>query len=378
MKANFFLYTFTCILLAFSSCKKEDPKPNSTTNASPVFTSSATINNVPVSLQAGVNNYYMFTSSALDANGVYDFTGELKDKNCSSGCANSLKISIKDYRKYSVMPTVIDSSILTGYYSFATPAGAPSQFNAVFGSSMQNATGQTWSWNFGDAGTYIANQPTATHQYFHPGVYNVSLNIVSTQTPSCSSSLTNELTFGQVGSTILNATYTASVSGNTVTCNSTLLGFPPYTYNWNFGDGGTSTSANPSYTYSSSGTYLVTLSASDANGHSKICNQNVSTVPSSVCATSYFLASTTPVSNPMNLADVIVEWRDANGTLWTSVDNNQNSTSRFEIVSVENYSNNTSGQPTKKIHALINCHLFNGSNNITFENADVIFSVAYH
>jgi PKD repeat protein len=38
------------------------------------------------------------------------------------------------------------------------------------------------------------------------------------------------------------------------------------TYSWDFGDGGTSTAANPSHTYTTNGTYNVTLTARDSDG----------------------------------------------------------------------------------------------------------------
>jgi len=46
-------------------------------------------------------------------------------------------------------------------------------------------------------------------------------------------------------------------------CN-VLGGVPPYTYLWSFGDGGTSQAKNPTYTYTQSGFYNVTLLVTDA------------------------------------------------------------------------------------------------------------------
>jgi uncharacterized repeat protein (TIGR01451 family) len=49
--------------------------------------------------------------------------------------------------------------------------------------------------------------------------------------------------------------------------NMTFGGVPPLTYLWDFGDGSTSTLENPCHTYlASSGTFIVTLTATDSNG----------------------------------------------------------------------------------------------------------------
>gem|GEM_PF-2956618 len=42
-------------------------------------------------------------------------------------------------------------------------------------------------------------------------------------------------------------------------------GVSPYTFSWNFGDGGTDTGSNPKHAYSSQGNYTVTLTTSDSN-----------------------------------------------------------------------------------------------------------------
>src|SRR5579863_7203711 len=65
---------------AMTGCKKNYPvTPPAVV---PEFTFNGTVDGQAVSLAAGINNYYMFTSYSLDSTGVYDYTGEFRDKNC--------------------------------------------------------------------------------------------------------------------------------------------------------------------------------------------------------------------------------------------------------------------------------------------------------
>jgi PKD repeat protein len=359
------------VLLFISSCKKSDPQQNAPGN-SPLFYFNGTANGIPVNIQAGVNNYYMFSSYALDGNGIYDFTGELKNYNCTANCANALKISIKDYRQYSIGQTNIDSSITPGYFSFATPLGTPSTFDMQFFDSLYAQNAQSYLWNFGDGTTSSLANPL--HRYKHPGIYTVSLNAQSTS--GCYSSLTNDVVVGQTGNPILIA-FAGNAAGNMVNFVSSVGGgLPPYSYLWNFGDGNTSTAVAPSHMYSASGVYPVTLTITDGANTTQTSHTNASTSSVTVCNVNFYPTITTPLANPKNLSDVTLEWRDASGTLYTSSNNSQPGKSMFKVISIDNYQNNTGGQPTKIIHAKVSCTLYNGTSSIQL-TGETAFSVAH-
>jgi PKD repeat protein len=59
------------------------------------------------------------------------------------------------------------------------------------------------------------------------------------------------------------------------------FGSAPYTYSWHFGDGGSSTAASPAHTYTSLGTFTVTLTVKDSAGTSESATNYVSTSCSS-------------------------------------------------------------------------------------------------
>jgi len=75
-----------------------------------------------------------------------------------------------------------------------------------------------------------------------------------------STSFTVQPPSGQTGQSI---SFSASAIG----------GSPPYAYSWNFGDGSTDVGATPSHTYSSSGTFDVTVTVTDLNSQTASTSQ---------------------------------------------------------------------------------------------------------
>ena len=76
----------------------------------------------------------------------------------------------------------------------------------------------------------------------------------------------------------LDVSFTADATG----------GKPPYSFNWDFGDGETSTDQNPTHTYTTAGTYTATVEVVDSLGGSITSTQQITVHPTSgtVCAAS--------------------------------------------------------------------------------------------
>ena len=365
-------FLFVIVVTVVGSCKKKD-YPNEPAVPTPVFTFNGNIDGSPVSISAGMNNYYMSTSYSMGTNGVYGFGGQLKDASCTSGCTNSLKISINDYRKYATLPTTADSSLAPGYYAYGIPLYDSTIMDAGFYAVLNNGTASGWAWDFGDGGS--ANIINPVHRYLHPGVYHTMLSIYTTS--ACTTSISRNVQIGQIGNAF-EAIFNHVVSGNSVTFTPGTNGKPPYTYSWNFGDGAMSASALPVHVYTAPGVYQASLTKTDGTGYTDTYPENIAIQTTTDCLSKLYVTGVTKVPNPTNLANVFVEWADANGTWWTS--NNlagQANTSMFRILSVENYENNSSGQKTKKIHAKMTCRLYHSTQSVLLDNADVVFSVAY-
>lgn len=122
-----------------------------------------------------------------------------------------------------------------------------------------------WTWDFGD-GT-VSTNTAPDHTYLNSGMYDVSLTVTDVNGCSGSKLVPDLVTVGappQVNvsmtpPTVCQLPYVASFS-------SSVTGSGNYSYEWDFGDGGSSTQANPSHGYASPGTYTVTLITTDAAG----------------------------------------------------------------------------------------------------------------
>lgn len=125
-----------------------------------------------------------------------------------------------------------------------------------------------YSWDFGDGHT--ATGASVSHTYNSAG--NFTLRVTATNTASQSSTATQQLTV-----------LTPAVTTPTITSSSTLptvgqaVSFAggassakglALSYLWAFGDGSTGTGSRVTHTYTSAGTYAVSLTVRDSNGNS--------------------------------------------------------------------------------------------------------------
>jgi PKD repeat protein len=127
-----------------------------------------------------------------------------------------------------------------------------------------------WVWDFGDGTTGTGATPD--HTYRATGVYDVTL-IASNP------SLTNSRTKNQY-ITVLNIPRADFVADKTRGGAPMAVSFTdksinaPTAWMWDFGDGATGTDQNPTHTYTTLGTYSVTLTASNSDGQDTTTKAN--------------------------------------------------------------------------------------------------------
>jgi len=147
-------------------------------------------------------------------------------------------------------------------------AGTPVQFDGS-GSNDPDGSIVAYEWDFGDGGTGAGVNPS--HVYGSAGNYTVALTV--TDTDGLSDTATSTATIADVPQpqppiADPNGPYTGTV-GAPVQFDGSGSNDPDGTivsYLWDFSDGTTETGVSPTHTYSSAGTYTVSLTVTDNNG----------------------------------------------------------------------------------------------------------------
>lgn len=134
-------------------------------------------------------------------------------------------------------------------------------------STPGSGTINSWLWDFGDG--QFSTQQNPSHTFVTGGTYTISLVVSDNNGCDHTYTLTNYITASNQPTADFGPTSPTSACAPPLTVNFTdqsTGGGSNYSYQWDFGDGGTSTAANPNHTYTALGTYTVTLIITDANG----------------------------------------------------------------------------------------------------------------
>jgi PKD repeat protein len=139
----------------------------------------------------------------------------------------------------------------------ATPAQGINPLQVAFTDTSTGATTTAWSWDFGDGNSSTQQNPTQT--YTLPGSYTVSLTAFVGQ----QSETLVKTDYITVDPAPLIAGFDASPTQGfnplQVAFTDTSTGAMATSWHWEFGDGFVSVQQDPSHTYTTPGTYMVSL-----------------------------------------------------------------------------------------------------------------------
>ena len=165
----------------------------------------------------------------------------------------------------------------------ASATGSPATGQAPLavnftGSASGGTSPYSYRWTFGDGGSSTTQNPS--HTYSNAGSYTATLTVTDSQSATAGKSVTITATTAPTqlvatasasptaGPAPLAVSFTGGASGGT----------SPYSYNWDFGDGASSLSQNPGHVYSALGSYVATLTVTDALSASANAAVNISVV----------------------------------------------------------------------------------------------------
>ncbi|WP_052345554.1 PKD domain-containing protein [Alkaliflexus imshenetskii] len=128
-----------------------------------------------------------------------------------------------------------------------------------------------WLWSFGDGNTSTNQNPT--HHYTQDGTYTVTLtasNIAGTHTET----KTSYITIKRIPIPVFSVDITEGVAPLTVNFTNESTFFPT-SYLWTFGNLSTSTEEHPAFTFTTPGTYSVTLRVNGTYGSISVVKANL-------------------------------------------------------------------------------------------------------
>jgi PKD repeat protein len=366
---HFLRLSLLLILLGlFSACEKKK-YPESLTTNEPEFYAELNGSGSSTLIEAGINNYMLYSSYTQDQKGLYTYVAELRQKNCSSACPNSIRFEISDSKTSAAGSAAdINSAIYTGLYPYAS-----AQWQVSFKSSF-NKPVLSYFWNFGDGEISTAANPF--HVYKKGGNYAVCLTIKSLN--GCESSICNTVAVGFAPDHCMAYVSDSLAGTNTVRFKAQTFGTAPFTYQWDFGDGKRSTEAYPLHTYALRGAYPVRLSLRDSKNGLAVWNYNtITSGDSSSCASNFTPLSKVKINDTLSFSKVLIKYRDAGGSEYSSEAYAQDPDSKFEVLSVSDFEPNERGEATKKMKLRFSAILYSGSKKIKFENAEAVICISY-
>ncbi len=269
----------TCIMTSNLSGVTNNPATSNaitmTVNAIPATPTASS--NTPVCAGASIN---LSTSTVSGATytwtGPNGFTSTQQNPvitNATTAMAGTYSLAIT-VNGCTSNATTTNVTVNTGPATPTASSNSPICVNSTINLSTPTVTGATYSWSGPNGFTSNQQNPTIPNATAaNAGTYSVSITLGGC--PSLGGTTTVAVNSAPVAN--FTATPTSTNCSGLVQFTDATTGNPS-SWLWNFGDGNTSTSQNPSNTYLASGTYSVTLTASNNCGNNQTVKTNYITV----------------------------------------------------------------------------------------------------
>jgi RHS repeat-associated protein len=183
---------------------------------------------------------------------------------------------------------------------YSSKVGQPISFDGSKSTAPSGQSITSYAWNFGDNSTGTGVTPT--HSYATAGTFQVSLTVTDTSGGTNTASTT--ATVAALPTASAGGPYTGTVN-QAVNFNGTGSSAPPgqaiTSYAWNFGDTSGGSGATPTHTYSSAGTFQVSLTVTDTSGGTNTASTTATIAQSGPLGITGFSPPSGPIGTLVNV-----------------------------------------------------------------------------
>ena len=376
---KFKIVLFAMAIAAFSC--KNDKKTDVVGDV--VFSAKGTLDGLPLNIEAGKENYYMFSDHQV-VNNLTEYIGTFKKSNCAD-CRNILSITLFDSLNKSIANPNLDSTLFyikqNGFYRDSSFNGKAYKVKLSLQGLSTNPSTQT-HWNFGDGTSSNLINPEKI--YTETGYKNIQLNVSS---GTCNGTALRRIFIDTVAQKTSKGNLNIAKLQNPNIYSYSVSSNPnagPYSYKLFFGDGDTwlysQTMNNQKFVYhgyNSPGVYKVRAEITN-NFSTEIIEKNISVGVTS-CEVNFEPEITLVTLNYLseNSNRVKITWVDNEGIEYSSSLAEQGANSKFEILDSKPYKKNEQGKNTYQITVKADCNLISRAGKvIRLENAILVFAVA--
>jgi hypothetical protein len=367
-----------CAIVVVGSCKKLD-EPDLQSNDVQFFITGQ-LQSTLLTMEAGNDSAYMHTTYSQDDLNVYEFKGTLGHQDCmgQASCEESISLIFRDGKVSNGTNTSIDSTLSVGAKAFRGPIDSTiNSYTVQFTDASYAKNGVlSYAWDFGDGTTSTEADPQHTYSVSTPSPVRACLTVTDNHTGT-TSTICNDIYLP----TNCKADFTYIFDSTSLEAlNAIEQGTGPYDYYWDFGNGYLPLGSQTLPDFSSLDSIEVCVKIVDALGcEATMCKYMIVSSLNINCAAQFnWSTKENWTLNVFDLNEVIIQFTDANGKVWSS-DRYQQDNAVFTIIDIHNFDANMEGQPTKSVQFEGRCKLFGTSvtDVISFNEINGKMAIAY-
>ncbi len=376
-----------------ASCNKVELDP---VDGEPVFVADLKLDGTAKSWQAGVHDYYMFSSFEKDEFEVHVFSGRFAKKDSLVG--ESLSFHIRDFQQAgSGQPEVEDALSPGRDFSFADASGNDTTWvlnlNTTWFAAYNASESITpnlhmqYEWDFGD-GIIDSNSFELVNHNYNSMPQNMPVTLtISASDNSCSSFIRRRVSVGNNAQCDMDLLATFNAAVGNIQLNAQPIGSQPFSFLWSNGATVDSISLDSLSPGQNSASVTVTdnagctveagISAEWMPGvFPNICvagfNYNISEQVDSI------LTPIITYYDSLQFSKITIVYTNETGIEYRSDKQPQAPDAFIEIIKLEDYDLNENGEKTKRITLEFTCRLWNESGEfIDVTDGEAVIAVAY-